>query len=99
LIDKGAAVAIRKHGRSLLPIGILNVEGDFGEGASVSCVDPDGVAIARGLVNYRASEIRSLMGLRTEQIEAKLGHRDYQEVIHRDNLVVTVDDKGDPVCR
>lgn len=99
VVDSGAAVAIRKHGRSLLPIGILDVRGDFGAGASVSCVDPDGVAIARGLVNYRASDIRSLMGLRTDQIEKELGHKDYQEVIHRDNLVVTVDDKGDPVCR
>ena len=99
VVDSGAAVAIRKHGRSLLPIGILDVRGDFGAGASVSCVGPDGVAIARGLVNYRASDIRSLMGLRTDQIEKELGHKDYQEVIHRDNLVVTVDDKGDPVCR
>jgi glutamate 5-kinase len=99
LVDRGAAAAIWKHGRSLLPIGILDVEGDFGTGDSVSCVDPDGVEIARGLVNYGASDIKTLKGLRSDQIEARQGQRDYEEVIHRDNLVLTVDDRGDPVCR
>jgi len=99
MVDKGAAVAIRKYGKSLLPIGIRTVEGDFGAGASVSCVDPDGVSFARGLVNYGASDIRSLMGLKTDQIEKQLGHRDYDEVIHRDNLVITVDDEEEPVCQ
>lgn len=91
-VDRGAARAICKDGRSLLPIGILDVEGDFGVGAAVSCIDPHGVSFARGLVNYNASDIRKLMGLRTDQIEQRLGYKHYDEVIHRDNLVITIDD-------
>ena len=91
-VDRGAAKAIRKQGRSLLPIGILDVEGDFGVGAAVSCIDPDGVPFARGLVNYKATDVRKLMGLKTSQIEQRLGYKHYDEVIHRDNLVITIDD-------
>jgi glutamate 5-kinase len=98
-VDKGAAKAMFKQGRSLLPIGILDVEGDFGVGAAVSCIDPDGVPFARGLVNYTASDIRKLMGVKTDQIEQRLGYKHYDEVIHRDNLVITVDDKGGPICQ
>ncbi len=88
-VDKGAARAIRKHGKSLLPIGIIDVEGEFGVGAMVRCLDADGVAFARGLVNYKASDIKGLMGLKTNQIEKRLGYKYYNEVIHRDNLVIT----------
>ncbi|NVM56778.1 MAG: glutamate 5-kinase [Desulfobacterales bacterium] len=88
-VDRGAASAICKRGKSLLPIGIMDVEGDFGEGAMVRCVDPDSVPFARGLANYKASDIRKLMGLKTNQIEQRLGHKHYDEVIHRDNLVIT----------
>lgn len=98
-VDRGAAKAMFKQGRSLLPIGILDVEGDFGIGAPVSCVDPDGLPFARGLVNYSASDIRKLMGLKTDQIERRLGYKYYDEVIHRDNLVITVDDEGGPICQ
>jgi glutamate 5-kinase len=98
-VDRGAAKAIRKGGKSLLPIGIVNVEGEFRAGAAVACVDPDGISFAQGLVNYGASEIRVLMGLRTAEIEKVLGHKDYDEVIHRNNLVITMDDKEEPVCR
>jgi len=97
-VDRGAARAIRKDGGSLLPIGIQNVEGDFGVGAAVSCIDPDGVAFARGLVNYRAADIRKLMGLKTSQIEQRLGYKHYDEVIHRDNLVITMNKEG-TVCQ
>ena len=98
-VDRGAARAIRKHGRSLLPIGILDVEGDFGVGAAVNCVDPNGIAFATGLVNYKALEIRKLIGVKTNQIEQRLGYKHYDEVIHRDNLVITLDDKEEPVCQ
>lgn len=98
-VDKGAAMAIRKKGRSLLPIGIVDVEGDFGVGAAVRCIDEDEVPFARGLVNYKASDIRKLMGLKTNQIEKRLGYKHYGEVIHRDNLVVTADDKEGAVCQ
>ncbi len=98
-VDKGAAKAIRKQGRSLLPIGIVDVEGDFSVGSAVSCIDPDGVSFARGLVNYGASDIRKLMGLKTHQIQKRLGYKHYDEVIHRNNLVITVDDKEGPICQ
>jgi glutamate 5-kinase len=98
-VDRGAAKAIRKQGRSLLPIGILDVDGDFGVGAAVSCIDPDGVPFARGLVNYNATDIRKLMGFKTSQIEQRLGYKHYDEVIHRDNLVIAVDEKEGPICQ
>ncbi|NVL89899.1 MAG: glutamate 5-kinase [Desulfobacterales bacterium] len=98
-VDKGAAKAIRKGGRSLLPIGIVGVKGDFGVGAAVRCIDEDEVPFASGLVNYKASDIRKLMGLRTNQIEKRLGYKHYGEVIHRDNLVVMPDDKEGAVCQ
>jgi glutamate 5-kinase len=65
-VDRGAAKAISQQGKSLLPIGITGVDGDFGEGAMVSCVDPDGVPFAKGLVNYKASDIKKFMGLKTK---------------------------------
>ena len=97
-VDKGAAKAMRTQGRSLLPIGIVGVEGEFSVGAAVNCVDPDGVSFATGLVNYAASDIKKVMGVQTNQIEKRLGYKHYDEVIHRDNLVITVDDKEGPVC-
>jgi glutamate 5-kinase len=98
-VDTGAARAICEQGRSLLPIGITDVEGDFGEGAMVHCINPDGVHFARGLVNYGASDIRKLMGLKTSQIEKRLGHKHYDEVIHRDNLVMTLDETQEGACQ
>ncbi len=97
-VDRGAARAICEHGKSLLPIGIIGVEGEFGEGAMVRCIDPEGVLFARGLVNYGASDVRKLMGLRTSEIEKRLGHKHYDEVIHRDNLVMTLDETEEHVC-
>jgi glutamate 5-kinase len=97
-VDRGAARAICKQGKSLLPIGIIDVEGDFREGDMVCCLDPDGVAFARGLVNYKASDIKKLMGLKTSQIEKQLGHKHYDEVVHRDNLVMTLDETEEPIC-
>ncbi len=98
-VDRGAVKAIHKDGRSLLPIGILDVEGDFGVGAAVGCIGPDGVPFARGLVNYNATDIRKLRGLKTNQIKQRLGYKYYNEVIHRDNLVITTDDKEGAICR
>jgi len=98
-VDRGAARAICKQGKSLLPIGIVDVEGDFGEGAMVVCLDPEGVPFARGLVNYRSADISKVMGLRTNQIEQRLGYKHYDEVIHRDNLVITLDEMEGPICQ
>ena len=89
VVDDGAQKALLEKGKSLLPSGIIDVGGDFGLGDPVSCVDREGMTIAKGLVNFSSAEIRKIMGLKTTRIESTLGHKDYEEVIHRDNLVIT----------
>jgi glutamate 5-kinase len=88
-LDAGAKRAIMEEGKSLLPSGIICVEEEFRAGDALSCVDCDGSPFATGLVNYSAAEIRSIMGLKTYEIEKVLGYKDYNEFIHRDNLAVT----------
>lgn len=88
-VDTGAAEAVRKQGRSLLAIGVTQVEGAFGQGELVSILDPDGREFARGLTNYDADTVRKLKGKRSAEIEAILGHCPYGSVVHRDNLAVT----------
>ncbi len=90
ILDDGAASALVHKGRSLLPIGIVDVKGEFGVGAAVEFKDSNARTLGIGLVNYTASEIRSIKGLKTGQIKEQLGSKPYDEVIHRDNLVVTV---------
>jgi glutamate 5-kinase len=65
------------------------VEGDFDQGDPVSCVDSEGAILAKGLVNFSSTDIRKIMGLKTSQIFQVLGHKDYDEIIHRDNLAIT----------
>jgi glutamate 5-kinase len=89
VVDDGAKKALLEKGRSLLPSGIIDVEGDFAIGDPVSCVDSEGEAIAKGLVNFSSDEIRKIMGLKTAKIAQVLGHKDYDEIIHRDNLAVS----------
>lgn len=88
ILDKGAERAVRNNGRSLLAVGIQQVEGDFEQGASVALADESGTCIGRGLVNYSADDIRTIAGARTDRIPHLLGHVPYGEVIHRDNLVL-----------
>lgn len=88
IIDEGARTAIVEHGKSLLPSGIIGVEGNFDVGDPVVCVDQNGISVAKGLVNYGAPEIQKIMGLKSSKIEQVLGHKDYDEVIHRDNMAV-----------
>lgn len=88
-LDEGARKAIVEKGKSLLPSGIVNLEGNFEIGDPVTCADAEGTAFATGLVNYCAADIRKIMGVKTSDIEALLGHKDYDEIIHRDNLAVT----------
>jgi glutamate 5-kinase len=88
VIDEGAKAALVEQGKSLLPSGILDVEGDFGIGDPVLCVDASGATLAKGLVNYSAAEIHKIMGLKSTRIEQVLGYKDYDEVIHRDNMAV-----------
>ena len=88
VIDDGAADAILEKGKSLLPGGITDVSGDFGEGAPVELRDGRDVSLAIGLVNYSAADIRRIMGCNTSAIRDRLGHKSYDEVIHRNNLTV-----------
>jgi glutamate 5-kinase len=87
-LDDGARKAIEKSGRSLLAIGIVAVEGEFEKGEVVSLVDKDGAEFARGLTNFAARDARLIAGKKTDGIIAALGSLPYEEVIHRDNLVV-----------
>ena len=88
MLDAGAARALTHDGKSLLPIGVVDLAGEFERGEAVSCVDPDGREIARGLVNYNAIETRRILRAPTYEIEARLGYIDEPELIHRDNLVL-----------
>ncbi len=90
-IDDGAANAILKNGKSLLPSGIVAVEEDFNIGAPVEFKNQKNEILGVGLANYSADDIRKIMGLKSKQIKAVLGHKAYDEVIHRDNLVITCD--------
>ena len=90
VVDAGARKAVQHHGRSLLSAGVVQVVGTFGKGDVVTLADHDGVEFARGLSNYTSADAGRICGLRTEQIAEVLGTLPYEEVIHRDNLVVTV---------
>ncbi|MBM3392748.1 MAG: glutamate 5-kinase [Betaproteobacteria bacterium] len=87
ILDAGAVKALAA-GKSLLPVGVTAVEGEFGRGAAVACRTPDGREIARGLVNYSSSEARRIARQPSVEIEAILGYLDEPELIHRDNLVL-----------
>jgi glutamate 5-kinase len=87
-VDGGARQAIEKHGKSLLPIGVVGVEGNFGKGDVVSICDQEFIEFARGLSNYSSADAERLRGLSSDQIERVLGKLPYVEMIHRDNLVV-----------
>jgi glutamate 5-kinase len=87
-LDDGAQNAVEFQGRSLLAIGVRRVEGNFQKGDVVSLIAPDGRELARGLTNYGSEEMRRIAGQTAERILEILGHRPYDEVIHRDNLAV-----------
>ncbi len=87
-LDAGAAGALRGKGRSLLPSGIKDVEGTFGAGDCVRCLDPEGAEIARGLVSYGSAELRKIRGAHTRDIDGILGYKISDEVIHRDDMVL-----------
>ncbi len=88
LLDPGAKEAIQSRGRSLLAIGVIRVEGNFQKGDVVSLCGEDAFEIARGLTNYGSEEMRRIAGLSTDRIMAVLGHCPYDEIVHRDNLVI-----------
>ncbi|HXU42021.1 MAG TPA: glutamate 5-kinase [Burkholderiales bacterium] len=87
-LDAGATKALVRDGKSLLPIGVTTVSGDFARGEIVGCLDPEGRQVARGLVNYSAEETRRIMRRPSGEIESVLGYVDEPELIHRDNLVL-----------
>jgi glutamate 5-kinase len=88
-IDDGAVNAIAGQGKSLLPSGVLEVEGEFNTGDPVSCVDSNGSVIAKGLVNYGSQDIEKIKGLKTSKIKQVIGSHPYDEIIHRDNMAVS----------
>ncbi|MFP5213993.1 MAG: glutamate 5-kinase [Acidobacteriota bacterium] len=87
-LDTGAVTALRERGKSLLPIGIKGVRGNFGVGSPVRCLDESGTVIGVGLSNYRSGEIERIMGHHTEEIESLIGYKYSDEVIHRNNFVL-----------
>jgi len=89
ILDDGAARALRAGGKSLLPIGVVAVEGEFARGDVVACVDGSGREVARGLVNYSSAQTQLIARRPTAQIEAVLGFIEEPELIHRDNLVLS----------
>lgn len=88
VIDQGAVEAILKRGKSLLPSGVVEVEGGFSRGDVVSIISPEGSEIARGMVNFSADEISVIAGHHTDEIGELLGSIDYDEVVHRNNLAL-----------
>jgi glutamate 5-kinase len=88
IVDDGAKKAIVQKGKSLLPSGVVKIKGGFDRGDLVTCLGPRGKEFARGLVNYSATELEKIKGLRSDQIESVLGYKYSDEVIHRDDLVV-----------
>jgi glutamate 5-kinase len=89
-LDAGAVHALARDGKSLLPIGVVGVEGSFQRGAVVGCYGPDGREVARGLINYDAGETARILRRPSSEIEQVLGYVDEPELIHRDNLVLLV---------
>ncbi len=88
VIDDGGREALLNKGKSLLPGGVVRVEGTFKAGDCVNCSDLRGNVFARGLSKYSSSDLERIKGLKTSQIVSVLGHKDYDEVIHRDDMVI-----------
>jgi glutamate 5-kinase len=88
VLDAGAIEKLTREGKSLLPIGVVAVDGQFGRGAVITCVSEGGVPVARGLTNYTSSEARLIMRKPSSEIATILGFAEGAELIHRDNLVL-----------
>src|SRR5213083_2732783 len=88
-VDAGALAALTQRGKSLLPSGIVEIQGDFASGEVVALLGgAGGREFARGVVNFDAAELRKIRGAKTQEIEQRLGYKSFDEVIHRDNLVI-----------
>ena len=90
LVDSGAFAKLKEGDCSLLPIGVTDIEGEFRRGELVSICSADGKEVARGLVNYNASEAALLAGCRSDRINERLGYVNEPELVNRDNMV-TID--------
>ena len=90
VVDAGARRAIEGGNKSLLAIGVVDVVGEFDRGDVVGVRDAGGVEFARGLTNYATADARQIRGLRTDQARQALGETPYDEVVHKDNLVLTL---------
>lgn len=90
-LDQGAADVVRKQSKSLLPVGVTAVDGEFKRGDMVACVDPQGVEIARGLCNYSSAEVRLILGKCSSEISSLLGYTAAKDVVHRDNMIVSTE--------
>ncbi|HUV05574.1 MAG TPA: glutamate 5-kinase [Armatimonadota bacterium] len=88
VVNDGAKKMICERGKSLLAVGVIGVKGDFGSGDMVNVLDGQGNQFARGFVNYSAGEVERIKGRRSSDIESILGYKDFDEVIHRDNMVL-----------
>jgi len=88
VLDQGAIKALRSDGKSLLPIGVKQVSGEFSRGSVVACVSEQGADIARGLINYNSDEAARIAGHASQDIATLLGYGGDAEIIHRDNLVL-----------
>ena len=84
IVDDGGREALENKGKSLLPGGIVGIEGSFKAGDCINCSDLKGNVFARGLTKYSSSDLEQIKGLKTSQIASVLGHKDYDEVIHRE---------------
>lgn len=89
IVDAGAASVLRSNGVSLLPVGVISVEGHFKRGDMVACIDEAGQEVARGLSNYAAEEASKLCGHESQEIERLLDYTGDEELVHRDNMVIT----------
>ncbi len=87
-LDDGAVQALLRGHKSLLPVGVKQVQGNFRRGEMVVCLAPDGAEVARGLANYSAAEAQKIVGQSSDVIEQLLGYVDEPELIHRDNLIL-----------
>jgi glutamate 5-kinase len=99
IIDDGAVKALIKNGKSLLPSGVIGVSGRFNRGDSVQIVDRNGNETAVGMVDYSHSELEKIKGLNSRKIEEVLGFKHNDEIIHRDNLLITNGQDGDETCQ
>ena len=89
LLDRKACEALTASGRSLLAVGVTETRGNYTRGEVVSCVSVDGREVARGMVNYEGADVRRICGISSDRIESVLGFVVEEELIHRDNLVLS----------